>query len=458
MTVSVYVVHQLPRIACSAALLVYAVGLMAQTESEEHKGDENVVAPAAPEYTGPAVLSRENQPRIGQAPALVILQPFFYVNQLYGTGIVGDGNPGQAVGGIEAGFGIRGTHRWKRVDVDLNYEGNFRDYTQQTGLAGTNQYLRTTAVVQLKRHLNLALRQTVASVIQDLSSLSVQPLELSGGPPASEPYDNRATLLDSQATLTYQKSRRLSFTGSMEGSITRRASAPLVGTDEVLVGGDVAYLLSRHATVGVNYNFTHYGYATFGSANMGTIAGNLSWRLSRTVDVGMQLGMTHGVVVGLAAVPLDAEVAALVGTESGIQVSHQPFSSPILHARVSRRWRSATAHLGYQRGISPGNGLILTSYTTSVDAGFRYMFSREWNLSMRAGRTSMQSLFGSTTPTSYIGYIGDVSLSRSIRPNIQLVARFDVRPYVYSSSQIRPFYSSTIGVKFTTREWPVVLR
>ena len=428
--------------------------------SEQTQADENSTGP---EYNGPAVLSRGNQSALGRTSTLTAIEPVFYLNQTYDTGITPTwstiGSPAAGVAGVEAGLGVRGTRRWKRVIVDINYEGNFRQYTQQAGLAGTNQYLRMTAVVPLRRHVELSLRQTVASVVQDSGSLSLQPLDLSGPLPANEPFNQRARLLDSQAILAYQKSRRLSFTTSMESVRIQRDSAALVGTDELLVTGDVGYLFSPHATIGIDYNFAHYGYTTFGWTNLNTLNGNFSWRLTRTVDVALQLGMSHGDATGLSIVPLNPDIAAILGVGTGIQVSHQVFDTPSLQGRVSKRWHYASVNAGYQKGISPGNGLILTSDATSIDAGFHYSPSRTWTLSARAGRTSMRTL-NSLTPGSYTGYVTDVSLTRSIRPNVQMIASFDVRPFSYlgSANQSRTFYRTTIGIVFTPRAFPVVLR
>jgi len=73
--------------------------------------------------------------------------------------------------------------------------------------------------------------------------------------------------------------------------------------------------------------------------------------------------------------------------------------------------------------------------------------------------TGTQGLTGATL-SSYTGYIADVSLIRNIRPTMQLVARFDARPFTYLGAglQTRTFYSTSIGFRFTPREVPVVLR
>ena len=457
---------QAPRwITILGALMVLAIRpLTGQTdffrEAEppwETEAAAQVEAPAQPEYTGPAVLSRSNQPIIGQGAASTAVQPYFSFSQIYDTGLtVSSGNTASSAGvlGQEIGFGLRGTHRWKHIAVNIDYEGNWRQYSQFAANNGTNQFLRVAVVTPLRHHLALAVNQTVGTVTQDLGSLLVQPavLETSSALPINEPFDNRARFLESQATVTYQKSRRLSFTANIDGSLIRLEPYYLVGTDSMSISGDVSYLLSRHATVGLDYDFAHYGYTTFGSADLHTISGDFSWRLRRTVELALQLGMTHGDVLGLVAVPLDPSIAALLGTGTGIRVADQVLSTPAFRFHVAKHWHSAEADLGYQRGISSGNGLILTSKTESIEAGLRYSRSRTWSFSMHGGWTSMQALTG-LAATAYTGYLAGVSVNRSIRPSVQMVARFDARPFTYVGPAVptRNSYRATIGFMFTPR-------
>jgi hypothetical protein len=455
-----------------AALLLLAIQpLTGQTDpskeaesSGEAEAAPQVGAPAQPEYTGPAVLSRSNQPFIGQEAVSTAVQPYFSFSQIYDTGLTASsGNTAGSAGalGEEIGFGLRGTHRWRHIAINIDYEGNWRQYSHLAAYNGTNQFLRVTAVTQLRRHLFLAVSQTVGTLTQDLGSLLVQPavFETSSVLPTNEPFDNRARFLDSQATVTYRASRRLSFTANIEGSLVRLEPSYFAGTDSMSIGGDVSYLLSRHVTVGLDYNFAHYGYTTFGSADLHTVRGNFSWRLRRTVDLALQLGMTHGDVLGFVAVPLDPSIAALLGSPTGIWVSNQVFSTPAFRFHVAKHWHRADADVGYQRGISSGNGLILTSKMETIDAGLRYSRSRTWSFSMHGGWTSMQALTG-LAATAYTGYLAGVSVTRSISRSVQMVARFDARPFSYVGPVLPTpnSYRATIGLMFTPREWPIALR
>ena len=71
----------------------------------------------------------------------------------------------------------------------------------------------------------------------------------------------------------------------------------------------------------------------------------------------------------------------------------------------------------------------------------------------------MQALTG-LAATSYTGYLAGVSVTRSIRPSVQMVARFDARPFTYVGPALptRNFYRATIGLIFAPQEWPIGLK
>jgi hypothetical protein len=465
-----YHAAQVPRMTTLAVLLLLTIRpITGQTESsreaEPSVGTEAAQLPEAgsqPDYTGPAVLSRSNQPGIGQGAAGMALQPYFSFSQIYDTGLTESSAAGSAGAvGEEIAFGLRGIHRWRRFAIHIEYEGNWRRYSSLAGYNGLNQFLEVTAVTPLSRHLSLAVSQIAGTLTGDLGSLLVQPAgtETSSVLPTNDPFDSRSWFLDSQASVTYRKSRRLSFTANIEGALTRLEPSSLVGIDSMSIGGDLSYLLSRHVTVGLEYNFAHYGYSTFGSADLNTVRGNFSWRLSRTVDLALQFGLTSGEVIGLVNVPLDPSIAAILGSGTGIQVSNQVLSAPAFRFHVGKHWHRADADIGYQSGISPGNGLILTSKMDSIDVGLRYSQSRTWSFSMHGGLTSMRASTGPAA-TAYTGYVAGVSVTRSIRPGVQMVARFDARPFTYVGLAVptRNTYRATFGVIFTPRELPIAIR
>ncbi len=450
-------------------MLLQLPPLVAQQDTTEANGNpagDESAATSTEVYSGPAMLSRGNQPAITGA-AVDTIQPFFNLTRIYGTGLAGGvsaNDPNALQSGVQLGFGMKGTHRWRRTTLQVVYQGDYRDYS---GLAagtgptgnGLNQMMVATAVSQLRRHLELSIRQTGGILKQDVGGLLLQPafLESSSTLPTNEPFSSGLKLIDTVATLTYQKTRRLSFSGSIEGSFLRQDSIALVGTNSGIVTADMAYRLSNRSTIGLDYGFNHFGYTTFGSADVNRAGMDYSWRATKTVNLEFQAGMAHSSTVALATVPLDPDLAALLGEGAAIQVSHRSLNTPVMNARVTKQWRRASADLGYQRGISPGNGLVLASTQTSLNAGFHYSHADRWTLSLQAGRTSMEQL---AAVGSYTGNTYGASFSRLIRPGLQAVGRFSVLPVNYIGPQglDRTYYRGEIGLIFSPNQIPVALR
>ncbi len=293
-----------PIVLTMASLLFRVSPLAGQQGPGEVAGssaDEAAAPLVTEDYSGPAVLSRGNQPIVTGGQYDTIL-PFLSLNRVYGTGLGGAyTNSGNALqSGVELGVGVKGTHRWKRMTLQIEYQGNYRDYTVQTPGNGLNQFLSATATSQLKRHLVLSIRQTGGILTQDTGTLLLQPafLESSSTLPTNEPFSTGLKFSDSVVTLTYQKTRRLSFSGSIEGSLLRQ-STPDVGTNSVIVSADVGYRLSSRATIGLGYIFSDFGYTTFGSTDVQSVAVDYSWRATKSIDAAFQIGMAHSSTVGL---------------------------------------------------------------------------------------------------------------------------------------------------------------
>ena len=451
------------QIALALAWLLFPVSPLAGQQDPGgvagSPGTDEPAASATEDYSGPAVLSQGNQPAVGGGGQYDTIQPFVNLNRIYGNGLTGGltNAPNAIQSGVEVGFGLRGTHRWRRVTFQLEYNGSYRDYTGQASDNGLNQLVTATAVSHLKRHLVLSFRQTAGIVRQGIGGLLELPsLDSSSTLPTDEPFSNGLKFFDSRATLTYQKTRRLSFSGSIDGSFLRE-STPDVGTNSGIVSADVDYRLSSRATIGLDYSFSHFGYTTFESANVNGASLEYAWRATKSVDVTAQVGMTHSSVVGLAFVPIDPEISAILGTATGIQISYRTINAPQMNFRVTKRWHRASADVGYRKGMSPGNGLVLASTEESMTAGLHYSSGDRWTLSVQGGRTMMD---GIAAAGSYTGNMFGASFIRLIRPGLQAVARLDVQPVNYVGSQglNRTFYRGEVGFIFSGRQMPIALR
>jgi hypothetical protein len=452
-------------IAFAMAWLLFRVpslpGQQNSTEPTVTAGGDETAPSTTGGYSGPAILSRGTQPAVtgGEYDSI---QPFLSVNRIYGTGLNGalsGPSPNALQSGLDLGFGLRATHRWRKATLQVEYTDSYRDYTGHTVENGLNQFITATLVSRLRRHLLLSIRQTGGILKQDIGSLLIQPdlLESSSTLPASEPFSTGMKLVNSTVTLTYQKTRRLSFSGSINGSVVRENSALLVGLNSFTGSADVNYRLSSRSNIGMDSSFSHFTYTTFGSTNVESVAVDYSWRATRSIDLSLQLGIAHSDTLGLAIVPIDPAVGALLGESNAIQASHWIINTPMMNIRVKKQWHRTSADLGYQRGVSPGNGLAIASTQESLIAGLHYSSAKRWTVSLQAGRTTLADLDGAG---SYTETTVGASFERLIRPGVQAVARFDILPVNYAGllGLNRTYYRGEIGFMFSPKEIPITLR
>src|ERR1035438_9990018 len=98
--------------ALAALLLVSLWPLAAQDEQGNvpEASAEQAGEPPAPEYSGPAVLSRAHQPMIGQGSAFATFQPFFNVSEFYDSDPNAElsGSTPNGSTGLALGFGLTG--------------------------------------------------------------------------------------------------------------------------------------------------------------------------------------------------------------------------------------------------------------------------------------------------------------------------------------------------------------
>src|ERR1039458_5153756 len=71
-----------------------------------------------------------------------------------------------------------------------------------------------------------------------------------------------------------------------------------------------------------------------------------------------------------------------------------------------------------------------------------------------------RSVRSAPTANRYSSYMPDVSMSHTIRPGLETVASFDARPFTYvgPAALNRTFYAARIGLTFSPRPLPIVLR
>ena len=426
--------------------------------------------PDEQEYGGPAVLSRSTTASISAKGETIKFRPFLSLDGVYDQGMAGisvtpDGRvESHDLYGAQATAGVYGVHNWKKTVVGLDYRGSYRHYSRKTYFDGSDQILSLLVTHQTSRHTTLSLRESAGTFSRGLGFAGALQLvdPLYATVPQEQLFDSRVYYLGSSADFTYQKSARLSFNMGGDEFVVRYRSNALYGLAASRVRGDVAYRYSRHGTIGVAYDFSHFGFTkSFGGSDLHTIALVHSMRLSRSWEWNLKVGGARVETQAVGRVQLDPAIAAIIGQSVGIQAIHRTNYIPSIHAQLTKTFRRASISWSYANGVSPGNGIYLTSATQAADVGVRYTGIRKWNFGAMAGYNSFRSL--TLTLGGYHSYHAGAGITYRVARHIHLNSRLDGRKYLVDSATgasavyRRVVYRASIGIAFSPDEIPLAL-
>ncbi|HTM49079.1 MAG TPA: hypothetical protein VL285_10375 [Bryobacteraceae bacterium] len=420
------------------------------------------------EYGGPAILSRGGSSSLFAPSRSIRFRPYLGVNGTYDTGLTpvsltsaGDIPDDASIGGsIE--LGVSGYHRFKTVQVGLDYRGSYNHYSRNSYYNGTEQLLSFLFTKQATRRVAFTLRES--------AGISNRGIAAYGGfgafqlvdpnfsfEPRNEIFDGRTHYLSTMGDLTLRKSARLSFNLGADGFLNRRRSSALYGFTGYRVRGDTAYRTSRHATSGIAYDFTHFEFTKgFGASDIHTIQFVQSYRIGRNWELALKAGGSRVETLGLTRVAIDPVIAEIVGRTAAIEVIYRTNWVPNISASLSRSFRYSSLEFNYARGVTPGNGLFLTSRQESAGASYSYTGIRKVNLGLNAGYSSFGSL--AQTLGTYSGFTGGAGFTYLLTRALHFVARYDYRHYQIDDTTFkRNSYVATVGFAFSPGELPLAL-
>ena len=151
---------------------------------------------------------------------------------------------------------------------------------------------------------------------------------------------------------------------------------------------------------------------------------------------------------------LDPVVSEILGTSIGIQRYYAVTYAPDFAVTITRSVRHGSFTGSYLKGISPGNGVILTSNREGYSGNFTYNGIRRYALTVGGGRDSLNSV--AQQIGSYSSYYGRVSLSRQLPHNVQALFNFDYRKLGFTANTYsRDQYRISIGFAFAPKGGPL---
>ncbi len=422
---------------------------------------------------GPSILSRGT--RVGGAgDAASSLNFSFGVDGVYdgtlssisSTGQLTNGGDTQGLGGVIVRGTIRGVHQWKRSSLGLSYVGDYKDYSGKTLYNGTTQSLNLDFTQQYNKHLSTNYKLAAGTTNTALGGIPGLPGGASTNGldtldpnflavPTAELFNNRMDYVQGQAGFSYRFNTRLSFGVSGSGYGVRREAKGLGGMNGYGGSADISYRLSKRATISAVYSFNHLEYpGAFGASDYHSVGASYARMIGKGWEVTITGKLNRVESLGLARVDLDPLVAALLGQTSGVEAFYSLHYLPGFDGRVSKRWRTSSFSVTAARGISPGNGLLLTSQQTSLGASYDYTGVRHWSLSVSGGYQELGSL-GRTAGKFQSGTFG-FAVSRELYRTLHFTSHWNYRDQFISSST---FYHNgsivSVGLAWSPKNVPL---
>ncbi len=399
-------------------------------------------APGA-DYAGPAVLSRSYTISRPTVPKSFKWTPTLGFTETYDTGLalpalIPGGAIRQAASlGYGISWAISGQHAWKHDLLGLDYHGDMNRYGGNSSYNGVNQALNLSL-----RHLvsrRLALNYTTTGSIQSRNSTLLNPLSDPGSSvantnlaasPTSQILDDRVRQWQNQLGVVWQKSSRLSFNAGAGLFFVDRTGFSAIGNSGYQAQADVNYRMTRKTTVGLYYSFTTYTYShQISVADFHTLGGIYSYALNRGAQIRLRAGVSAIESQGQQVIMIDPQIAALLGQAQGIvEFYSRHLTSDISAQFVKDLGRRRTASVSYARGLSPGNGQMLTSTQESLGAQYSMRLFRSYRLDLSAGRLALVSV-NHTAAGKYDSQFYSGSLNRTYRRGMNGFLRVDYRTF-----------------------------
>jgi hypothetical protein len=432
-------------------------------------GDPQASATASDgqEYSGPAVLSRSytlarpalHNQTVRWKASIGIEQAWDFGQTPADANVTDPTALASTTDSTALTWGLTGKHQWKHDQLALSYAGSYARYSISS-LTGGNNTLSVDYAHVLSRRLTFQLREDLMRLSQNywLQNPVVDPNNSAANTntstsPNVQVLDTQVRQSSTTASVTFNKSARLSYDASVGYFLIGREANGLNDTAGSQASGDVNYRLSRRTTVGAYYSYTDYVYSHHvQETDAHTIGFLYSYSLSRGTQFRTRLGITRLESLGYASVPLPPELAIFLGQSSVVVDTYSlRWISDISGELVHDFRRSRSLSFAFARGLSPGNGVQLASIQQTVTANYSMRYKGE---SVNAG-VSYQSLSATaqadlghyTTQTAYVG------TSRNLRRGLATNLRVDYRHYnITGSPLLQHDVRVTLGITWNPPE------
>jgi hypothetical protein len=418
------------------------------------------------DYMGPGILTQGAGDIGTRAGQPVALRLYADVNAVYDNGLqplalTSTGNLAQVNGlyGVEADIGAYGVHQWRQAQLGLDYRGSFRDYTNGGYYDGSDQHLALGYTYQESRRLYFDLQEVAGTLSRSIGGIPGVnlPIPTVVDQPTSLLFDDREYYTESSVGVTYQLSARTSVTAGGSGFLVHQQNAGLIGVDGYNLRGGIHHRMSRSTTIGAEYSHQDYSYpGEYGQSTINSYTGVYAAQLGPLWTFSLQGGVYQAEVQGIQEVALTSTIAAILGISNVAQTFYRAYTFPTGAARLTRKFKNSILALSYSQSVTPGNGVYLTSRTSSGTASYSYTGIRKTSLTISGGEYELSSLGQSLERYQQVS--GGAGMSYAVYKALHLIARYDARHQeIDLAGYRRTSYRATIGIAFSPGSVPLAL-
>ncbi len=405
----------------------------------------------------------------GPNPLVTLASEFFehdYVNvYAYGDGVLDTNNPivtntGQVRNSLGTGFDIGGgvtlSHGFKNAQLSLSYQGAYRDYQSSYYSSGTTQSFGLGYTKRLTRHLSINVGASGGIFLYGGTFFTGELGNIA--PVVTSPFSPETRYLGASVGMTYQQTRRLSY--SVYGSyfLTRYNYAGAIGSAGAAGGASVNYRLTARDTVSVVYSHSYFSFQrNAGQSYADQIGASYSHAFSNHWYVSLFGGAARNVANGTVEVP----VTLLVGGQAiggyVLGTYNQTTFLPSFSGSVSHSFRRSVFSASAGEGIAgSGNGYYLASRDIYANGVYSYSLHGQ-NISF-GGTVYRLTSVANTVSSAYDSAVFSANYGRQLFRHVGMFVRYDYTHY----GALRPYSGVSdnrisFGMSFSTRNIPLTL-
>jgi len=357
--------------------------------------------------------------------------------------------------GYSVGGGVTASHLTRNTAFSLSYRGDYRHYGSGGYGGGTNQNLALEYTVRMSRRWTTSITANGGILLYGGGFYSIGPT--SGNTVSTNPLSPETRFLSTGVNFTYQQSRRLSYVFGGQFFLNDYNYAG--GLDSRGVSGlfSVVYRLTGKTTLAGTYSHSYYTYSqTVGSSTLD--GGSLT--LTHTFANHWQASVTAGVNRTHTSGTITVPVSIILGQQTVNGYVTGPYDNvslvPSFQGSLTHYLRHSSFSVSGGQGVTPGNGVFLTSRSQFLSSTYSYS-TRRSNISFGGSYNRLSSIANSVSQTYSSGSLS-ASYSYVVRRHISADFRYDLISYagLFNYGGVTE-HRVTAGLSLSSKSIPLTL-